>query len=107
MQQERTKTQNCAKITSTANEDTCEYGGYVYTMIIIIGLLWAREKTQHEKQTEVRLAKRLGLIQRLRFSNLGLSYRDEHSAGQGVAQHFQVGLPSRHSSGMPGVGNDV
>jgi len=30
---------------------------------------------QHAKQTDVRLAKRLGFIQRLRFTNLGLNYR--------------------------------
>jgi len=35
-----------------------------------------KEKMQHEKQTEVRLAKRLGFMQRLRFGNLGLNYRD-------------------------------
>jgi len=33
--------------------------------------------------------------------------RHEHFAGQGVAQHFQAGLPSQHSPGMPGVDNDV
>ena len=62
------------------NDDICEYGSYVYMMIIIIGLLWARKKMQHEKQTDVRLAKRLGFIQRLRFSNLGLNYRDTSTA---------------------------
>jgi len=31
----------------------------------------------------------------------------EHCAGQGIAQHFQSGLPSQHSPGMLGVGNDV
>jgi len=81
MHQERTKTQNCTKITNTTiNEDKCEYGGYDYMMITITGLLWARKKMQHEKRTEVRLAKRLGLIQRLRFSNLGLNYRDTTTA---------------------------
>ena len=49
-------------------------------MIIIIGLLLARKKMQHEKQTEVRLAKRLGFIQRLRFSNPGFNYRDKSTA---------------------------
>ena len=49
-------------------------------MIIIIGLLLARKKMQHEKQTEVRLAKRLGFIQQLRFGNLGLNYRDTSTA---------------------------
>ena len=34
-----------------------------------------KEKMQHEKQTDVRLAKHLGYIQRLRFGNLGLNYR--------------------------------
>ena len=32
--------------------------------------------------------------------------RHEHCAGQAVAQHFRVGLPSQNSPGMPGVGND-
>ena len=27
--------------------------------------------------------------------------------GQGVAQYFQVGLPSQDSAGKPGEGNDV
>jgi len=49
-------------------------------MITITGLLWARKKMQHEKRTEVRLAKRLGLLQRLGFSNLGLNYRDTTTA---------------------------
>ena len=80
MDQERTKTQNFTKITNTTIEDTREYGGYVYMMIIIIGLLQARKNMQHEKQTEVRLAKCLGFIQRLRFSNLGLNYRDRSTA---------------------------
>ena len=31
----------------------------------------------------------------------------EHCAGQGVAQHIQVGFPSHHAPGMPDVGNDV
>ena len=53
MQQERTKTQNCTKEAKIArkkptqprnNDDICEYGSYVYMMIIIIGLLWARKK---------------------------------------------------------------
>ena len=35
---------------------------------------------QHEKQTEVRLAKRLGFIQQLHFGNLGLNYRDTSTA---------------------------
>jgi len=35
---------------------------------------------QHEKQTDVRLAKRLGFIQRLRFSNPGFNYRDKSTA---------------------------
>jgi len=35
---------------------------------------------QHEKQTDVRLAKRLGLNQRLRFSNLGLNYSGTNTA---------------------------
>ena len=39
-----------------------------------------KEKMQHEKQTEVRLAKRLGFIQQLRFSNLELNYRDTSTA---------------------------
>jgi len=62
------------------NDDICECGGYVYMMIIIIGLLLVRKKMQHEKQTDVRLAKRLGFIQRLRFGNLGLNYRDTSTA---------------------------
>jgi len=49
-------------------------------MSIIIKQGWAKKKTQYEKQTDVRLAKHLGLIQRLRFSNLGLSYRDTSTA---------------------------
>ena len=49
-------------------------------MIIIIGLLWAKKKMQHAKQTEVRLSKRLGFIQRLRFSNLGFNYRGTSTA---------------------------
>jgi len=82
MHQERTKTPNCTKVTNTTiNDDTCKYDGYVDTMI---RMWWARKKTQHVKQTDMRLAKRLGLIQRLRFSNLGLNYRDEHCAGQAV-----------------------
>ena len=39
MDQERTKTQNFTKITNTTIEDTSEYSGYVYMMVIIIGLL--------------------------------------------------------------------
>ena len=35
---------------------------------------------QHAKHTEVWLAKRLGFIQRLRFGNLGLNYRDTSTA---------------------------
>jgi len=35
---------------------------------------------QHKKQTDVRFAKRLGFIQRLRFSNLGFNYRDTSTA---------------------------
>ena len=62
------------------DDDICEYGSYVYMMFIIIGLLWARKKMQHKKQTDVRLAKRLGFIQRLRFSNLGFNYRDTSTA---------------------------
>ena len=38
------------------------------------------KKKQREKQTEVRLAKRLSLIQRLRFSNLALNYKDTSTA---------------------------
>ena len=30
----------------------------------------------------------------------------EYCAGQGVAQHFQVGLPSQDCAGKPGEGND-
>ena len=45
MHQERTKTQNCTRIANTIIiENTCEYDGYVYMMIIIIGLLWAKKK---------------------------------------------------------------
>jgi len=39
-----------------------------------------KKKMQHEKQTEVRLAKRLGFIQQLHFGNLGLNYRDTSTA---------------------------
>jgi len=39
---------------TTIKEDTGEYGGYMYMMIIITGLLWAKKKTHHEKQTDVR-----------------------------------------------------
>jgi len=61
MQQERTKTQNCTKITSTAIEDTCEYGGYVYMIIIIIEQVWAKkEAARKSNRCEVR--ERLGLI---------------------------------------------
>jgi len=62
------------------NDDTSEYDNYVYMMIIVIGLLLARKKMQHEKQTDVRLAKGLRLNQRLRFSNLRLNYRDKSTA---------------------------
>ena len=79
--QECTKTKNYAKVTSTTmNDDTSEYDSYVYMMIIVIGLLWARKKMQHEKQTDVRLAKCLRSNQRLHFSNLGLNYRDTSTA---------------------------
>jgi len=79
--QECTKTKNYAKVTSTTmNDDTSEYDNYVYMMIIVIGLLLARKKMQHEKQTDVRLAKGLRLNQRLRFSNLRLNYRDKSTA---------------------------
>jgi len=40
-----------------------------------------KEKVQHKKQTEVRLAKRSGFIQRLRFSNLWFNYKDSTPAG--------------------------
>ena len=49
-------------------------------MIIIIGLLWAKKKTQHEKQTDMTLAKRLDFIQWLRFSNPGFNCRDISTA---------------------------
>ena len=49
-------------------------------MSVRIGLLWARKKIQHEKQTDVGLAKLLGFIQWFRFSNLGLNYRDTSTA---------------------------
>ena len=62
------------------NEDICEYGSYANMIRIIIVRLQARKKMQHAKRTEVRLAKRLGFIQRLRFSNLGLNYRDTSTA---------------------------
>jgi len=62
------------------NEDICEYGRYVNMMRIIIERLEARKKMQHAKQTDVILAKRLGLNQRLRFSNLGLNYRGTSTA---------------------------
>jgi len=38
--------------------------------------IMGKENMQHEKERDVRLAKRLGFIQWLRFSNLGLKYRD-------------------------------
>ena len=62
------------------NDDICEYGSYFYMMSIIKELLQARKKMQHAKHTEMRLAKRLCFIQRLRFSNLGLNYRDTSTA---------------------------
>jgi len=81
MHQQRTKMQNCTKLTDTTrNDDTCEYEGYVYMMIMVIEKVWAMKKTQYAKQTDVRLAKRLGLMQRLRFSNLGLNCRDTSTA---------------------------
>ena len=49
-------------------------------MSIIKELLEARKKMQHAKQTDVRLAKRLDLNQRLRFINLGLNYRGTSTA---------------------------
>ena len=63
-----------------SNEDICEYGRYANMMRIIIERLEARKKMQHAKQTDVILAKRLGLNQRLRFSNLGLNYRGTSTA---------------------------
>jgi len=82
MHQERTKTQNSTKVADTTkkNDDICEYGSYANMMSIIIERLQAREKMQHEKQADMRLAKRLCLVQRLRFSNLGFNYRDTSTA---------------------------
>ena len=48
---------------------TFVYDEYNYRAVI------GKEKNAARKQTDVRLAKRLGFIQRLRFSNLGLNYR--------------------------------
>ena len=63
---------------------------------------------QQEKQTVVRLAKRFRLHSAVAFQQPEAQLQGhEHCAGQAVAQHFQVGLPSQHPPGMPGVGNDV
>jgi len=110
MQQQRTKTQNCTTVTNTTrDENTCEYGGYVYVvMIIIIGLIRARKKIAARKANRYEDSKTFRLNSTVAFQQPGAQQqRHEHCAGQSVAQHFRVGLPSQHSPGMPGVGNDV
>jgi len=67
-----------------------------------------QEKNASRKANRCEVSQTFGLSSTIAFQQPGAQLqRHEHCAGQGVAQHFQVGLPSQHSPGMPGVGNDV
>jgi len=76
-------------------------------VIIIIEQLLAKRKksTDHYKQTDMWLAKRLGFIRRLFFNKLGLSCRYTSTARElhNLRLSCKVSLPPE----MPGMGNDV
>jgi len=77
-------------------------------MIIIIRLLSARKKHAARKANRGEVSKTFRFHSTVEFQQPGVQLqRHEHRAGQAVAQHSQVGLPSQHSTGKPGVGNDV
>jgi len=70
----------------------------------------AKEKNAARKANRCEVSKTFRFHSTVAFQQPGAQLqRHEHCAGpgQGVAQHFQVGLPSQHSPGMPDVGNDV
>jgi len=67
-----------------------------------------KEKNAARKANRCEVSKTFRIHSTVAFRQPGAQLqRHEHCAGQGVVQHFQVGLPSEHSPGMPGVGNDV
>jgi len=71
-------------------------------MITLIEKLWAKKKAAR-KPNRCEVSKTFRLNSTIAFQQPGAQLQGhEHCAGQGVAQHFQVGLPSQRSSGMLG-----
>jgi len=63
-----------------------------------------KEKNTVRKANRCEVSKTFRLNSTIAFQQPGAQLQGhEHCAGEGIAPHFQVGLPSQHSPGMPGV----
>jgi len=67
-----------------------------------------KEKNAARKTNRCEVSKASRLYSTVALQQPGAQLQGhEHCAGQGVAQYFQVGLPSQDCAGKPGLGNDV